>query len=1142
MRKHFLLFSLLFVLLPFFTTQAQENKAINIPQLNINWSTSAYRLEVPETILGDRNGGETDRTGKSFTLSAWINMDQFTNGSYNNKGNVIMGHGARFHFNYNGSLVLATTTDGTLKIIAGASNTSLAGNLNASIELNTWTYLTLVYDNSDYSVKVYKDGTLVDTRNKGSQLELFGDDPCIFYVGGTGFSGLCDEMQFYNKALTADEVAQAYNNNPQGVSGLTAWYDFNEIESGTTGTFANKATGSAHADTKAVFYNLSNATLSRDGGYTSIKAFTETAPTLAEGRTIETTTMYTVTVPETVENGTLSVMSGETALNAGENQVEAGTELTITATPNKNYFVESLTVNDAPVENGGTYVVNEDATIAVSFAEIEMHNVSVAIDESVDYQIAMNGEPVEDLTSIVAGSKLTLTINALPQGKKLVSVTLGDEPLEANEDGTYTFTVTDDATLTVTLADIAYYTVTLPETVENGTLSVMNGDVALNPGENTQIEEGTTLTITATPNSGYEILSLQVNGEDFTSGNTYVVNQNVTITASFQFEGPKAVLVPEISGQYKYQFRFDDKVLGEHENGVNNSWNNGNVTGTDHRARNFTMSAWIKAVSTGGDGQILGHGQSLFYNATGTFGVFLNNGRLTLKARSWEDGGSCPGIAEVATNATLTTDEWAFISVVVDDVNKTIKLYKNGKLAGTGDLATIVENGVREGHGIGLLQDECVFFVGNGGFSCYVDEVQVWTKALDEKELKESIRGGYTQENMPQELVAYYKIENDSEAELENKGTYGACPAGVVEGTTQYSSTYWTDVYTCNFISVQIVEGHTFPTNNLTITQPTEGGTFKVVNAQNEEVTDGPIDQFTALTVVAEPAEGYRLDKVLVNGEENSGTTFVIEDDTEVTVIFTNQATVSYTTAAHGQVEMFIDDATEATAFGEVTLGSKVTLKATPDEGYELTSLLINGEEKIDEVSDNTYTIASLDDDVTVEAAFSEKVLYWQITCMVEGNGTVTIYDEEGTQYPSGYSQIPSNVAMRLEFEPAEGYEIVDFYETDAEGETTSLLTQIQSNVYNIGRLTSNHIYNVKFSAISGIDETIDALSIYCNAGMLYVNGLGENTTIEIYDITGKLVKVAHEAPVNVSDLHNGCYIVKVAMNNAEKVVKFIKR
>lgn len=227
-------------------------------------------------------------------------------------------------------------------------------------------------------------------------------------------------------------------------------------------------------------------------------------------------------------------------------------------------------------------------------------------------------------------------------------------------------------------------------------------------------------------------------------------------------ESPKAVLVPESNSTYKYQFRFDDIVLGEHENGVNNSWNNGNPTGTDHRARNFTMSAWVKAVST--EGQILGHGQSLFYGATGTFGVYLSGGKLTLKARAWEDSGNCPGIAEVATEATLIANEWAFISVVVDDDNRTIKLYKNGKLAGTGNLGTIVEGGEREGHGIGLLQDECVFFVGNGGFSCYVDEVQLWNKALTEKELKESILGGYTQGNIPQELIAYYKIESDSQA------------------------------------------------------------------------------------------------------------------------------------------------------------------------------------------------------------------------------------------------------------------------------------------------------------------------------------------------------------------------------------------
>ncbi len=606
-------------------------------------------------------------------------------------------------------------------------------------------------------------------------------------------------------------------------------------------------------------------------------------------------------------------------------------------------------------------------------------------------------------------------------------------------------------------------------------------------------------------------------------------------------ESPKAVLVPESNSTYKYQFRFDDIVLGEHENGVNNSWNNGNPTGTDHRTRNFTMSAWVKAVST--EGQILGHGQSLFYGATGTFGVYLSGGKLTLKARAWEDSGNCPGIAEVATEATLIANEWAFISVVVDDDNRTIKLYKNGKLAGTGDLGTIVEGGEREGHGIGLLQDECVFFVGNGGFSCYVDEVQLWNKALTEKELKESILGGYTQGNIPQELIAYYKIESDSQAELENKGSYeGSCPAGVVQGTIEDLG--WVQNYTCDFISVQIVEGHTFPSYQLTLTQPTTGGTFKVVDAENNKVNAGTILQYTALTVVAEPAEGYRLDQILVNDEPIEGTTFVIEDDTEVTVTFTDKATVSYTAVANGQIEMFVNDATEATAFGsEITMGSKVTLKITPAEGYELTSLLINGKEKIDEVTDNTYTIASLDGNTTVEATFAEQILYWQVTCIVEGDGTVDITDEEGTVYPSGYDQIPSNVNLKLVFKPAENYKVSEFAENNPEGDNISLFDQIQNNEYTIGHLTGSKIYTVKFTEISGINNAnTDALSIYCQNGMLYVNGASETASVTLFDLAGKQVLTTSETPANISFLANGCYLVQVKDGDMVKTVKLLKR
>ena len=53
MKKHYMLFTLLFTLLPFLNSYAEENKALSIPQASTN-NVNGYRLQIPETILGDR--------------------------------------------------------------------------------------------------------------------------------------------------------------------------------------------------------------------------------------------------------------------------------------------------------------------------------------------------------------------------------------------------------------------------------------------------------------------------------------------------------------------------------------------------------------------------------------------------------------------------------------------------------------------------------------------------------------------------------------------------------------------------------------------------------------------------------------------------------------------------------------------------------------------------------------------------------------------------------------------------------------------------------------------------------------------------------------------------------------------------------
>ncbi len=74
---------------------------------------------------------------------------------------------------------------------------------------------------------------------------------------------------------------------------------------------------------------------------------------------------------------------------------------------------------------------------------------------------------------------------------------------------------------TVTFATPANGTITVEDSVGN---VIKSGD---------KVSEGTKLTIKAVPNTGYKNASLTVNGKSFTSGDTYTVNENVEIAATF---------------------------------------------------------------------------------------------------------------------------------------------------------------------------------------------------------------------------------------------------------------------------------------------------------------------------------------------------------------------------------------------------------------------------------------------------------------------------------------------------------------------------------------------------------------------------------------------------------------------------------
>lgn len=852
---------------------------------------------------------------------------------------------------------------------------------------------------------------------------------------------------------------------------------------------------------------------------------------------VQVTTQYTVTY-DTPENGTIQVTNAQNEVINSNSSVDAETVLTITATPAEGYEIEYLKVNNVDFTSANTYIVNSNINISVAFKKSNVEityctptfektgNVGIIMYASTEgaqtnllYDNKANGndhsagkpnglagnqiealqgseislnlfidtwwgvayvytdingngsfedseklgqwgsaethgyeDHVNGIQCLVDGSAPSFTIPAdLPVGTIFRARVIMGSSEESTACGTWKEGSYYDFEIKVVAAASEQFTITLPESVENGTLTVKAGDVDIING--TKIDKGTVLTITATPASGYVLDYLKVNDTPL-SGNTYTVTENTTIAVAFIEEpveaAPKAIHVPANDGSIKYQFRFDDIVLGEHENGTNNKWENGEIVDRgDHRARNFTMSVWIKPLNK--EGELFGHAQAPFYGAQGTFGVSVNSdNKLVLKARAWLNEGDCNGIRDLVSNATLNIDEWAFLTVAVDDDARSIKLYKNGELLATGDLSVTSEG--LEAHGIGLLQDECVFFAGNGNSSCDVDEVQVWNKTLTDSEIKASMESFTT---APENLIAFYTFDENSIENIPNKGTGVECTAGLVSGTVKrVEAPYWADVYTCTPVQATLVDGHVLPKFAVNYVSETDHGTFIIKNGDEVITSGSKVSKYSTLTIEATPAEGYQVKSIKVNDMEIDGYTFVLEEESTVTVEFT----------------------------------------------------------------DNSSPL-------------------WKVTCNITGEGTVKIEDEKGNIHENGASTITEGSAVTLTLTPETGYELSDLM---IDG--TSYMHLVTDNQFRF-EIDTDYTFDVVFIKVTSLQNTsADAVSVRYAAGTLHVIGMNAGDKLDIYDIAGNYVRTSEVADTNVSDLADGCYLVKVTTGNTIKTVKFIKK
>ena len=176
----------------------------------------------------------------------------------------------------------------------------------------------------------------------------------------------------------------------------------------------------------------------------------------------------------------------------------------------------------------------------------------------------------------------------------------------------------------------------------------------------------------------------------------------------------------------------------------------------------------------------------------------------------------------------------------------------------------------------------------------------------------------------------------------------------------------------------------------------------------------------TELTVSAEPADGWELVALTANKVDIlSSKSFKVTENTTVRAVFTTENPKTYavtlTKEGEGKVEI-----TGADNLGAVVTGTKLTVTATPVDGWELTSMTANG---VDILSSKSFVVKS---DTNVKVVFKKQPpKTYAVTLVKEGEGKVDITGA------NDLGAVVTGTKLTVTAEPANGWELTSMTAND---------------------------------------------------------------------------------------------------------------
>lgn len=255
------------------------------------------------------------------------------------------------------------------------------------------------------------------------------------------------------------------------------------------------------------------------------------------------------------------------------------------------------------------------------------------------------------------------------------------------------------------------------------------------------------------------------------------------------------------------------------------------------------------------------------------------------------------------------------------------------------------------------------------------------------------------------------------------------------------------------------------------------------------------------VTINISPDSGYRIKSMKLNGSSVSATTsysFTINSNTTIEVEFeqipdtpsVTTYTLSITASGNGSANYGGEAIRESSRTYSVNEGSSVSISFTPDEGYRIESVKVNGSNIGKERSYSTTINAN----TTVEVVFEAiPVTTYTLTVTASGNGVATFDGTEVRNGSHGFTVNEGSDAI-ISFTPDKGYK-VDAVKAD--GNEVEV-----SESYTISNITSDKTLEVVFAemdrnfSIDGVGYQIESFE----DKTVTLTGVQNSITLEVSD------------------------------------------